>query len=112
MYTWGRNVRLGYVPQGRFSSPRIHLAASASQLMRILYVSHCLWVWVGSWGWYAIASQLGLHNGVIPGCAGPIGIRMAEAGSGGNGDRSSRREGYPQPLLRPANKQLTEEPLN
>ena len=124
MYTWGRNVHLGYVPQGRFSSPRIHLAASASQPMRILCVSHCLWVWVGSCGCYALRSRLGLrgrlglasrpgsHNGVIPGCAGPIGIRMAEAGSGGNGQRSSRREGCPRPLLRPANEQLTEETPN
>ena len=48
MYTWGRNVHLGYVPQGRFSSPRIHLAASISQLIGALCVSDCLWVWLGA----------------------------------------------------------------
>ena len=38
----------------------------------------------------------------------------AEAGVGSDstGGRSERREGYPQPLLRPANKQLAEEPIN
>ena len=39
-------------------------------------------------------------------------ISRFEVGSDGNGDRSERREGYPQPLLRPASNQLTEEPLN
>ena len=38
-------------------------------------------------------------------------ISRFEVGSGGNGGPSERREGYPQPLLRPANSQLTEELL-
>ena len=40
------------------------------------------------------------------------GVGEAVVGSDSTGGRSERREGYPQPLLRPANKQLTEEPIN
>ena len=31
MYTWGRNDRLGYVPQGHSCSPRIHFTKNAAE---------------------------------------------------------------------------------